>query len=173
MSAIPPRRWRGWGVCCDMAIAAVAVLFVSLLDTRSRNAKLRLIGDYLRSTPDPDRGWEMAALTGDLDIKAIKPALIRALIEDRVDPVLFRMSRDYVGDTAETVALLWPGAIEGDSAELRLSDVNDRLASLSRSDAPAAMAALLDRLDRSEEHTSELQSIMRIPYAVFCLKKKN
>src|SRR3546814_6339992 len=27
--------------------------------------------------------------------------------------------------------------------------------------------------DRSEEHTSELQSLMRIPYAVFCLKKKN
>src|SRR3546814_13877207 len=87
----------------------------------------------------------MAALTGDLDIKAIKPALIRALIEDRVDPVLFRMSRDYVGDTAETVALLWPGAIEGDSAELRLSAVIDRLASLSRSDAPAALAALPDR----------------------------
>src|SRR3546814_1175814 len=36
----------------------------------------------------------------------------------------------------------------------------------------------LDRLrgrhvDRSEEHTSELQSLMRISYAVFCLKKKN
>src|SRR3546814_1635391 len=29
-----------------------------------------------------------------------------------------------------------------------------------------------DRLYRSEEHTSELQSLMRIPYAVFCLKKK-
>src|SRR3546814_4093139 len=29
------------------------------------------------------------------------------------------------------------------------------------------------RLDRSEEHTSELQSLMRISYAVFCLKKKN
>src|SRR3546814_3879217 len=87
---------------------AFAALLDSLVYTRSRNAKLRLIGDYLRSTPDPDRGWAMAALTGDLDIKAIKPALIRALIEDRVDPVLFRMSRDYVGDTAETVALLWP-----------------------------------------------------------------
>src|SRR3546814_20768368 len=58
--------------------------------------------------------------------------------------------RDYVGDTAETVALLWPGAIEGDSAELRLSDVIDRLASLSRSDAPAAMAALLARLAAEE-----------------------
>src|SRR3546814_9946531 len=29
------------------------------------------------------------------------------------------------------------------------------------------------RLNRSEEHTSELQSLMRISYAVFCLKKKN
>src|SRR3546814_9653954 len=34
-----------------------------------------------------------------------------------------------------------------------------------------APAALLE--DRSEEHTSELQSLMRISYAVFCLKKKN
>src|SRR3546814_3071866 len=31
----------------------------------------------------------------------------------------------------------------------------------------------LRRAGRSEEHTSELQSLMRIPYAVFCLKKKN
>src|SRR3546814_9691527 len=30
-----------------------------------------------------------------------------------------------------------------------------------------------DRVRRSEEHTSELQSLMRISYAVFCLKKKN
>src|SRR3546814_8262525 len=36
------------------------------------------------------------------------------------------------------------------------------------------LAAVLGplRLDRSEEHTSELQSLMRISYAVFCLKKK-
>src|SRR3546814_990427 len=31
---------------------------------------------------------------------------------------------------------------------------------------------MLDRMTRSEEHTSELQSLMRISYAVFCLKKK-
>src|SRR3546814_2021105 len=31
----------------------------------------------------------------------------------------------------------------------------------------------LEHADRSEEHTSELQSLMRISYAVFCLKKKN
>src|SRR3546814_3836747 len=38
---------------------------------------------------------------------------------------------------------------------------------------PAGPAGLGWRTDRSEEHTSELQSLMRISYAVFCLKKKN
>src|SRR3546814_4373766 len=35
------------------------------------------------------------------------------------------------------------------------------------------MASSSPRVSRSEEHTSELQSLMRISYAVFCLKKKN
>src|SRR3546814_3821611 len=39
--------------------------------------------------------------------------------------------------------------------------------------AAAALALVSSGLDRSEEHTSELQSLMRISYAVFCLKKKN
>src|SRR3546814_10429296 len=38
--------------------------------------------------------------------------------------------------------------------------------------APAAIVAPFDYSARSEEHTSELQSLMRISYAVFCLKKK-
>src|SRR3546814_5226850 len=47
-----------------------------------------------------------------------------------------------------------------------------------RSGTPAQLAAHVVRQaepcrDRSEEHTSELQSLMRISYAVFCLKKKN
>src|SRR3546814_8622499 len=45
-----------------------------------------------------------------------------------------------------------------------------------RVDEPADLHRLLERLagvdERSEEHTSELQSLMRISYAVFCLKKK-
>src|SRR3546814_2379349 len=46
-------------------------------------------------------------------------------------------------------------------------------AALKRLDAGGRCAAILpDRVDRSEEHTSELQSLMRISYAVFCLKKK-
>ena len=87
--------------------------FAALLDGLSyaggRNAKLKLMADWLRETPDPDRGWGLAALTGGLDLPSVKPALIRALIEERVDPLLFRLSYDYVGDLAETVSLLWPG----------------------------------------------------------------
>src|SRR3546814_6080676 len=39
-------------------------------------------------------------------------------------------------------------------------------------DPPATPLMLIRSLQRSEEHTSELQSLMRISYAVFCLKKK-
>src|ERR1700760_1320192 len=95
--------------------------FLQLLDglvyTRSRNAKLKLIADYLRATPDPDRGWAMAALTGAVDLKAVKASAIHELVTQRVDPVLFGMSRDFVGDLAETVALIWPKP-EGESAVL-------------------------------------------------------
>ena len=130
---------------------AFAQLLDSLIYTRSRNAKLKLIGDYLRVTPDPDRGWAMAALTGDLDLPGVKPALLRALIEERFDPVLFRMSREYVGDTAETIALLWPepaGVVEAEP--LTVSAVVDRLMHLSRSDAGGVLAGMLDRLDAEE-----------------------
>ena len=130
---------------------AFAQLLDSLIYTRSRLAKLKLIGDYLRATPDPDRGWAMAALTGDLDIPGVKPAVIRGLIEERVDPVLYRMSRDFVGDSAETVALLWPAPeIPVDPEPLSVATVIDRLMHLSRSEAPAALARMLDQLDADE-----------------------
>jgi DNA ligase-1 len=131
---------------------AFATLLDRLIYTRSRNAKLKLIGDYLRDTPDPDRGWALAALTGDLDLPAVKPALIRALVEERVDPVLFYMSRDYVGDTAETVALLWPQPDHVPDAPLDLSlgAVVERFRSLSRSEAPGVLATYLDRMEPDE-----------------------
>ena len=133
---------------------AFADLLDRLIYTRSRNAKLRLIGAWLRETPDPDRGWGLAALTGTLDLPAVKPATIRALVGERVDPVLFQLSRDFVGDTAETVALIWPepAVPPPESAPLTLGAVVDRLASLTRSDAPAALGAMLDRLAADERY---------------------
>jgi len=86
--------------------------FAHLLDRlafeHARNAKLRLMAEYFRAVPDPERGWALAALTGSLSFAHAKPGLIRALIMERIDPVLFGWSHDYVGDLAETVALLWP-----------------------------------------------------------------
>ena len=127
-------------------------LLDDLIYTRSRNSKLALIGEYLRETPDPDRGLTLAALTGTLDIPAVKPAVVRALAEERIDPVLLRMSRDYVGDMAETVSLLWPapeGECDLDDSTIRLSEAVERLRGASRSDAPAVLAAMLDHLDAS------------------------
>ena len=131
--------------------------FSQLLDdltyTRSRNAKLRLIGDYLTSTPDPDRGIALAALTGEIDIPAIKPSVIRALAEQRIDPVLYRMSRDYVGDSAETLSLLWDDAADDrpmiDDGVWRLGEAVTKLQAASRSDAPALLADMLSHLDPS------------------------
>ena len=86
--------------------------FAELLDRLAyepgRNAKLRLITDYLRGTPDPERGWALAALTGALSFKHAKAGMIRGLIAERTDPALFALSYDYVGDLSETVALMWP-----------------------------------------------------------------
>ena len=88
--------------------------FAELLDRLAyepgRNNKLRLITSYFREVEDPDRGYALAALTGALSFKHAKPGLIRDLIADRTDPVLFALSYDYVGDLSETVALMWPKA---------------------------------------------------------------
>ena len=133
---------------------AFSQLLDDLVYTRSRNTKLKLIGDYLKQTPDPDRGYGLAALTGTLDIPAVKGAAVHAIAEERVDPVLLYMSRDYVGDMAETVALLWPrsaaGVPEVDDATIRISDAVERLRSASRMDAPRLLASMLDHLDASD-----------------------
>src|SRR6516162_6158056 len=87
---------------------AFAALLDRLAYEPARNAKLRLLADYFRTTSDPDRGYALAALTGALSFRYAKPGLIRALIAERTDPTLFALSYDYVGDLSETVALMWP-----------------------------------------------------------------
>lgn len=131
---------------------AFSQLLNDLTYTRSRNSKLKLIGDYLKETPDPDRGIGLAALTGSLSIPAVKAAAVRAIAEERVDPVLLYMSRDYVGDMAETVALLWPapnGEPELDDGTVSLSDVVERLAGTGRVNGPRVLAEMLNHLDSS------------------------
>ncbi|MFH1555098.1 MAG: cisplatin damage response ATP-dependent DNA ligase [Pseudomonadota bacterium] len=127
--------------------------FAALLDRLAyesgRNAKIRLMADYFATTPDPERGIALAALTGALSFTNAKPGLVRALIQERADPVLFAMSYDYVGDLSETVALMWPlpeGAAPPDHAPL-LSDIVHGLETLPKRALPGQLADWLDGLD--------------------------
>ena len=83
-------------------------LINQLILTRSRNRKIELLNHYFKNTKNPDRGLALAILTGNLKIKNISISKIKELIKKEVDPELFDLSYDYVGDLAETIALIWP-----------------------------------------------------------------
>src|SRR3954453_17095387 len=130
--------------------------FAELLDRLAyepgRNNKLRLITNYFREVPDPDRGYALAALTGALSFKHAKPALIRDLIMSRTDPVLFALSHDYVGDFSETVALMWPKpalAAHNNPPPPSLSEVVTTLRKLGKTELPAQLTRWLDELDET------------------------
>src|SRR3984893_5119369 len=127
--------------------------FAELLDRLSyepgRNNKLRLMTDYFASTRDPERGWALAALTSALTFQHAKPGMIRALIAERTDPVLFEWSFDYVGDLSETVALMWPAKTAEQRTPPSLSEVVAALSSLGKAALPATLAHWLDALDET------------------------
>jgi DNA ligase-1 len=129
--------------------------FAELLDRLAyepaRNAKLRLMTEYFRSTEDPERGWAMAALTGALSFQHAKPGLIRNLIAERADPVLFGLSYDYVGDLSETVALMWPSSTSatGGKDDISLTAVIETLTTLGKAQLPQQLARWLDVLDET------------------------
>lgn len=115
--------------------------FADLLDrlvlTPSRNGKLKLLTDYFRDTPDPDRGYGLAAIAGTLEVRNVKPAMLRELVLERMDEVLFRYSYDYVGDLAETISLVWDkeSDIERPAGEQpKLGDVVRRMNALGRTE---------------------------------------
>ncbi|GJE27153.1 cisplatin damage response ATP-dependent DNA ligase [Methylobacterium organophilum] len=145
--------------------------FAHLLDRLAyeprRTAKLRLLQEFFARTPDPERGYALAAMTGALSFREAKPALIRGLVEERVDPVLFALSHNYVGDLAETTALIWPtaeasAAPAGERGDApgpghnkppphlpTLSEVVDTLATTARKTLPKHLAEWLDALDET------------------------
>ncbi|MGR3199425.1 MAG: cisplatin damage response ATP-dependent DNA ligase, partial [Paracoccus sp. (in: a-proteobacteria)] len=126
---------------------AFAHLLERLAFTAARNAKLRLLRHYLEQTPDPDRGYALAALTGDLKLRAVTPALLRGLMAERVDAQLFALSYDFVGDLAETIALLWDTDQDQD---VPLHQAVALLSNTGKAGLPAAIADMLDRLGPSQ-----------------------
>jgi DNA ligase 1 len=136
---------------------AFAALLDGLVYTQSRNRKLALLARYFRDTPDPDRGYALAALTDGIPTAVIGRMPLRRMLADLttsfIDPVLYKLSRDYVGDTAETVALLWPDNRTDASrvnARLTLADVIDSFAAGGTlPERTRTLGLLLDRLDTS------------------------
>ena len=93
-------------------------------------------------------------ITGALSFKHAKPGLIRDLITDRADPVLFGLSYDYVGDLSETVALMWPKAghlavAHNHPPPPTLTEVVTTLRTLGKTELPKQLARWLDELDET------------------------
>jgi len=127
--------------------------FARLLDALAfqtrRNEKIRLLVNYFRTTPDPDRGYALSILTSTLDLKAAKPALLRSLVEERVDGELFRLSYDYVGDLAETISLIWPVQAAAGKTH-SLSGIVEAIQKTGKSSLPQLLTNYLDSMTAAE-----------------------
>ena len=130
-----------------MSLPAFANLLERLVFTPGRNAKLAILRQWFATQPDPDRGVGLAALTGELALRAAKPALVRDLVAARTDPVLLALSHDYVGDFAETVALIWPQREGVNAPPPGLAEVVEAMEVTPKSDLPDTIAGWLDTLD--------------------------
>jgi len=124
-----------------------AAMLDALLFTPSRNGKLRLMQEYFATAPDPERGWALAALTGELVFDEAKPSQVRALASARVDPELLGWSYDFVGDLAETVSLIWPAAPGGEGHVPSIPEIVEQLKAASRGEVPRLLEPWLDALD--------------------------
>src|ERR1700690_441621 len=130
------------------SMIAFAALLERLVFTPSRNAKIALLRRYFATQPDPDRGIGLAAITGELAFTTAKPGLIRELAAARTDPALFQWSYDYVGDLAETVALMCPVAATN-APPPRLAEVVEALETAPKTALPGIVAGWLDAADAS------------------------
>jgi DNA ligase-1 len=128
------------------SMIAFAELLEALIFTPARNGKLRLMTEFFAAQPDPERGWALAALTGELSFREAKASRIRDLVLTRVDAELFQWSYDFVGDLAETVSLIWPER-PGANRVPALSEIVEGLSSSHRTGVGALLERWLDALD--------------------------
>jgi DNA ligase-1 len=129
---------------------AFAALLERLAFTPQRLGKTAHLKAYFAATPDPARGLALAALTGDLGLRSVTPTLLRGLAAQVVDAQLFAISYDFVGDLAETIALVWPPAET--LADTPLPVLVDELRATTKPHLPVVIAARLDTMTPSERY---------------------
>src|SRR3546814_9253935 len=100
--------------------------------------------------------------------------LIRGMVGFLTFFLLFELRDDPTWHMGVVLVVTGAGSLVGSTLApvLRRSLTEERMLTAALG-AALGMGLLMAWLGRSEEHTSELQSLMRISYAVFCLKKKN
>jgi DNA ligase-1 len=125
-----------------------AALLENLVLTPARNAKIAHMVQYFKDTPNPDRGYALAVLTGAMSFKNVKSTFLKNIVLEKVDPTLFGLSYDYVGDLAETIALIWPDREEGDLPTL--SELVLELRDLPQKQLPMLVASYLSRATPSQ-----------------------
>ena len=146
-----------------MSVPAFADLLERLVFTPGRNAKLALLRQWFSTQPDPERGLGLAALTDELVFTAAKPALVRDLAAARTDPVLLALSHDYVGDLAETVALIWPQREGVNAPPPDLAEVVEALEVTPKAELPALISGWLDTLGRQRPLRADQAPHRRAP----------
>ena len=125
--------------------------------TPSRNRKKSALKEYIANTPDPDRGYALAAITGDFKVKNITASFYHELIKDQVDYEFFKMSYDYVGDLAETISLIWP------IKSVKIQEELSRIASVMSDRRPMIFYWLNDKLLSEMRRSSRLFPVLRDP----------
>ena len=123
-------------------------LINKLLLTPSRNRKIDILSDYFQNTPDPDRGFALAVLTGNLELRNISISKIKEIVCKKIDPELFALSYEYVGDLAETISLIWPHKKKGELDNI--SELTHKLKNLIKTDLDETIENLLSIANETE-----------------------
>ncbi|KTC96108.1 cisplatin damage response ATP-dependent DNA ligase [Legionella erythra] len=126
-----------------------AALLNTLYFTYSHLDKMALLHHYFTTTPDPERGYALAIMADTLDFPTFGRTLIKELIQEKIDPVLFAYSYDYVGDLSDTIALLWPAHDPATPLPL-LSDLINSFNQLPRQAIREHLANLLNQANTIE-----------------------
>src|SRR3546814_9812429 len=108
--------------------------------------------------------------------KAIQDVLIARLIKQQLDPGCLDVGKEqYASGNMVRKEIRIREGIDKETAKMinaKIKDLKLKVQGSIMDDQVRVQGKKIDDLQRSEEHTSELQSLMRISYAVFCLKKK-